>query len=204
MERREIPEWLMSMINAEFNTTQKQHEDEKAYFCVICGGNSISKKEKEEEHEGHIVLQAYNISRKYGYKDEDVSKLGPNILDLSGIRPFSVNKSFVFFPKSRGPKPKNKGRPDYCLECGYGLRLGLGRGKSEYSFCSILCKVSYGKFETVEMIVKHEDLSQNLVNKESTGEGNLVISEDIVVENQGFRKRRRKGVHRVPQRAPFF
>ncbi|KAK9676889.1 hypothetical protein RND81_11G108000 [Saponaria officinalis] len=199
-----IPEWLKSMINAEFNTTQKRTENEKGFFCVDCGGNSITRKEKEEHHNGHTVLQAFNTSRKYGYKDKDVLKLGSNVLDVSGIRPFSINTGHVFFPKSRSQRPsqlKKKGRPGFCFGCGYGL------GSAKYSFCSILCKVSYREFDDKlktmdELSVEQETLSQNLVNKKSIDEGNLVISEKYEVNNnQGFRKRRRKG---IPQRAPLY
>ncbi|XP_010690162.1 protein RGF1 INDUCIBLE TRANSCRIPTION FACTOR 1-like [Beta vulgaris subsp. vulgaris] len=150
------PPWLNSMIHANFSTTQNRKVSEKAYFCVDCGGKTLSKTEIETEHEGHKIFRAMKNSHHYCYTKDDILSLGSEVLDIYGVCVYTINSTSVYFPKSVSNKYHNmKGTLGCCFSCGKPIKWSA-------LFCSILCKLvcneDNAKLETMKLMMEQQSL----------------------------------------------
>lgn len=94
--------WLLSMFNAEFYPTHiKDQNVKKAYFCVDCGGNSLTKKEMEAKHQDHRIFRPMKVSHHYAYTKDDILSLGSDVLNVSEIHVYCITSTSVYFPRPR-------------------------------------------------------------------------------------------------------
>lgn len=230
--KMEVSPFLSSLLNAEFNTTHMRDKNlEKAYFCVDCAGNSLTKKEMDESHSDHNVFRSRKNSDHYCYLKSDILSLGSEILDVTGIGVYNINKKDVYFLRTRKPVEmlNLRGNLGSCFNCGCKvIKPAL--------FCSLLCKVECKDNPMVRMTMDEQNVGLSFKERnkkrkrgeeKNAGENSRVslklkhggktvilgnqnkrvvnevklVDVVAVAEKMTFRKRSRKW---VPKRAPFF
>ncbi|KAF5463881.1 hypothetical protein F2P56_014008 [Juglans regia] len=188
----QVPQWLTSILDANFHNPCKEHKDEEyTLFCLDCDGKVFCKSCKTQcgiMHADHVVQQVYKASHQAVLRIQDIGLL----FEISEIHPYSINSYPVVFLR---PRKKNQMQV---------MRANAAHKCEAKSMMQDLTKVADGCARTHEVLMISQVVTANGSTvlqfcPESRDQEKMIVP--VVEPPKSFRKRSRKG---IPKRAPFF
>ncbi|KAE8775851.1 hypothetical protein D1007_51566 [Hordeum vulgare] len=188
------PSWLRPLLGARFFQPCAAHpqlvKNECNHYCLNCAGeeNAVCCPMCLSGHRDHHVLQIRKSSR-YG----EVIRVGEleEVADISLVQPYVVNHDRAVYlnprPQALQQAVKYFGPAGECLVCGRRLV------EANFRYCSLGCK---------EFNWEYSDSDSN---EGENGSDNLPGPSNFQpIRGTSYRLHPRKGVSRLPERAPFY